>query len=370
MPGEGRTGIEKGAGERVGSASVDAPALGARTLRAGGEFLKALAGDLAAVASRLRRSPIAKYRRTGTPRAPAPARVPPPPTIGRVLWRFSLVLFAFATICAGALSAVALWVLFGFPPEPRGGGADTLGSQFEARKGESPGGVGPLNVTGGSRQELGHAAGAQGGPAAAAAVPTIASSGASPPAAIGDRAAASDQRSFPGSGSSTAAAAEPAKAAKESQAGPEAGADRPQLARTEPQARRAPARQQEISGTLTELRARTQCNASACAARYNSFHAADCTYQPYGGGPRQICELSTRSAEAAPQTSHAATDPRSEAQDKRVAERAAEVPKAAVPARAGAQCNVDLCAAAYASFHAADCTYQPYDGGPRRVCER
>jgi len=26
------------------------------------------------------------------------------------------------------------------------------------------------------------------------------------------------------------------------------------------------------------------------------------------------------------------------------------------------QCNVDLCAATYASFHAADCTYQPHGG--------
>ncbi|MBV9152851.1 MAG: BA14K family protein, partial [Alphaproteobacteria bacterium] len=54
----------------------------------------------------------------------------------------------------------------------------------------------------------------------------------------------------------------------------------------------------------------------------------------------------------------------------RVVESAEEVPRSATPARAGAQCNVDLCAAAYASFRDADCTYQPYDGGARRLCER
>src|SRR5207247_9373462 len=95
-----------------------------------------------------------------------------------------------------------------------------------------------------------------------------------------------------------------------------------------------------------------QCNVDLCAATYASFHTADCTYQPHGGGPRQICELSTRSADARPQTSQAATDPRSEAKDTRVAERAAEVPQPTPPARAGAQCNVGLCAARYASVHA------------------
>jgi hypothetical protein len=34
---------------------------------------------------------------------------------------------------------------------------------------------------------------------------------------------------------------------------------------------------------------------------------------------------------------------------------------------AGGSCNVQVCASAYASFRASDCTYQPYDG-PRRAC--
>ena len=113
-----------------------------------------------------------------------------------------------------------------------------------------------------------------------------------------------------------------------------------------------------------------QCNLDLCAGRYTSFHAADCTYKPHGGGARRICELSTRSADAPPQTSLAAPDPRAETEDTRVAERVAEAPKSATPARAGAQCDVDLCAGRYRSFHAADCTYQPHGGRPQRICER
>lgn len=240
--------------------------------------------------------------------------------MGRMLWHLSIALLWFVSICAGALTAVTLWVLFGFPPESRSSDADTLGSQFEARKGESLAALGALKVTGAARADLGRGSGT----------------------------------------SSPDAAAEPKKASKEPPSEAGAETDQPQLGRTEPQ---TAARQQEISTTGM------QCNVALCAATYRSFRAADCTYQPYGG-TRSLCGLGTRSAEAAPQTSRAATDPRSEAKHTRVAESADEVPKSATPARAGAQCKVDLCAATYASFRAADCTYQPYDGGARRICER
>jgi hypothetical protein len=39
------------------------------------------------------------------------------------------------------------------------------------------------------------------------------------------------------------------------------------------------------------------------------------------------------------------------------------------PARSS-QCDLSLCASTYRSFRALDCTYQPYTGGPRRICER
>jgi len=36
----------------------------------------------------------------------------------------------------------------------------------------------------------------------------------------------------------------------------------------------------------------------------------------------------------------------------------------------GAACNIPVCSGFYHSFRASDCTYQPYSGGPRRLCER
>jgi hypothetical protein len=337
-----QTGINKHGGEQVGSVEANSRAPGSRSLQAGGEFLKALASDVAAVASRLRLLLTAKRRRTRPSRPSAPSRILQGPPIGRLLWRLSIALFGFVLICAGALSGVTLWVLFSFPPEPQKSDANTLGSHFEARKGEPLGSVGPVKIIGAAPVDPGREPGAQGWPEA----------------------------EVTSSGSSSPDAAEPKKATKETRTERGVGADQPQLARTEPQDRRPAAPQREISTTLTDLRPRVQCNVDLCAATYKSFHAADCTYQPNGGGPRSLCELSTRSAEAAPQTSRAATDPRSGAKHLRVAERAEEVPKSATPARAEAQCKIDVCSATYKSFHAADCTYQPHGGGPRRICER
>jgi membrane peptidoglycan carboxypeptidase len=44
---------------------------------------------------------------------------------------------------------------------------------------------------------------------------------------------------------------------------------------------------------LTEANgwAQAQCNVDACARKYNSFNASDCTYQPYGRGARRLCEI-------------------------------------------------------------------------------
>jgi hypothetical protein len=81
-PNEPQTGIKKDGREQVGSVEANSPALGSRSLQAGGEFLKALAGDLAAVVSRLRLSLIAKHRRTEPPRASAPPRVSQDPQSG------------------------------------------------------------------------------------------------------------------------------------------------------------------------------------------------------------------------------------------------------------------------------------------------
>ncbi len=90
-----------------------------------------------------------------------------------------------------------------------------------------------------------------------------------------------------------------------------------------------------------------QCDVRACAARYNSFRADDCTYQPYRG-PRALCELKPRGDQSAatPAAQQASSQP------------------------GGEQCNVEVCAEFYRSFRASDCTYQPESGGPRQICTR
>jgi penicillin-binding protein 1A len=44
-------------------------------------------------------------------------------------------------------------------------------------------------------------------------------------------------------------------------------------------------------------------------------------------------------------------------------------PKLATEGRAQGYCNLDACAGKYSSFNSSDCTYQPINGGRRRLCE-
>jgi penicillin-binding protein 1A len=95
-----------------------------------------------------------------------------------------------------------------------------------------------------------------------------------------------------------------------------------------------------------------ECDYQACARTYQSFRAFDCTYQPYDSSQRRMCE-------------------------KNVPQKTTAIPFApdsssqTAPIGAGrAQCNVDVCANFYSSFDPSDCTYQPYGGGARRICDR
>src|SRR5947208_8369614 len=168
-PGERQIGIKERAGAQVAPEEASSHTPGSRSLRAGGEFLKALASDLAEVASQLRRSLIAKRRRMPPPRASSPSLVSQPPPIGRMLWRLSVAFLALGTICAGALSAVTLWVLFSSPLEPRRSNADAPGLSFEGGKGESLGRIGPLKAGDVSRQGWARDAGAQARPGSSSA---------------------------------------------------------------------------------------------------------------------------------------------------------------------------------------------------------
>ena len=86
-----------------------------------------------------------------------------------------------------------------------------------------------------------------------------------------------------------------------------------------------------------------RCDLSACAAEYSSFRASDCTYQPYAG-PRRVCEKGAieQASQSSVQTSSSPATP---------------------------ACDKDRCARRYRSFDEDSCTYQPYDGGPRRICD-
>lgn len=92
-----------------------------------------------------------------------------------------------------------------------------------------------------------------------------------------------------------------------------------------------------------------QCDIRACSSFYSSFDASDCTYQPFGGGPRQLCDKGNSPETAAPPNI-----------------------VSSVPGQQSQQgsCNVAACSQTYSSFRATDCTYQPYGGGPRQVCDR
>ncbi len=91
------------------------------------------------------------------------------------------------------------------------------------------------------------------------------------------------------------------------------------------------------------------CNYQACSSTYHSFRPTDCTYQPWGSGARQQCKIGEDSA----------NENQSE-----------PAPTVASNAASRGQCNVDACARTYSSFNSADCTYQPYGGGPRQLCEK
>jgi len=97
-----------------------------------------------------------------------------------------------------------------------------------------------------------------------------------------------------------------------------------------------------------------QCDYRACASR-RSFRPSDCTYQPYSG-PRRSCEMRARSATPLEEVSRPPSP--------------GEPPQSPAQARAQGQCNMDICSRFYSSFNASDCTYQPYGGGSRRVCDR
>jgi 1A family penicillin-binding protein len=135
-----------------------------------------------------------------------------------------------------------------------------------------------------------------------------------------------------------------------------------------------------------------KCNIPVCERSYRSFRASDCTYQPDAGGPRRFCDRQSETIAAhnganeysvpAPSSTDRANARRTrEAQQSRAPEQKPngretaqntdqdKETTGATPAGAGGTCNIAACRG-YSSFRASDCTYQPFGGGPRRVCGR
>jgi membrane peptidoglycan carboxypeptidase len=132
-----------------------------------------------------------------------------------------------------------------------------------------------------------------------------------------------------------------------------AAAPAPQQASNPPSSDDLAARATEVTQAPSAQAGNAMCDVAACSGTYRSFRASDCTYQPYSGGPRQMCTMGARPytpvARASPETTGAG-------------------PTAAQGAPA--QCNLEACARTYSSFNPVDCTYQPFGGGARQVCGR
>src|SRR5262249_26164731 len=111
------------------------------------------------------------------------------------------------------------------------------------------------------------------------------------------------------------------------------------------------ARATEVTQAPPTEASSAMCDVQACSGMYRSFRASDCTYQPYWGGPRQMCTMGAR-----PYTPVA-----------RNAQETMGAGPTAAAAPAG-QCNVDACSRIYSSFNPTDCTYQPFGGGGRQLC--
>ena len=108
-----------------------------------------------------------------------------------------------------------------------------------------------------------------------------------------------------------------------------------------------PALETNVVGAHFEKLPEQACDIRACGAKYQSFDASDCTYQPRRGGQRLRCE------KASPHVQQAMLEPAGEDVEKRTD-----------------RCNVGACSGTYSSFRSSDCTYQPYDGGARRMCQK
>ena len=136
--------------------------------------------------------------------------------------------------------------------------------------------------------------------------------------------------------------------------------------------------------------ASAKCNIPVCERSYRSFRASDCTYQPDEGGPRQFCDRQRAHGDVtaglgsggdnkqpapAPSNANREAEERplaASAQARRQKANGEDTAQDYAPTASGAgsgKCNIAACQH-YSSFRASDCTYQPYGGSARRLCDR
>lgn len=117
------------------------------------------------------------------------------------------------------------------------------------------------------------------------------------------------------------------------------------------------------SGNASAAEANPACDIDACSAAYDSFRASDCTYRSFEG-ERRLCRRGND------------REARRDRDGRRVSDNRQARVYSVVPGRQGyaqtgaRSCNFSACAATYRSFDPSDCTYQPYDGGGRRLCRK
>lgn len=97
-----------------------------------------------------------------------------------------------------------------------------------------------------------------------------------------------------------------------------------------------------------------------CEERYRSYRPRDNSYTPYSGGRRTCVSPYSSEIMAADGDDALQFEASASSQIQNVADGAS--------AGAGSEDHLRACASRYRSYRAADNSYQPYGGGPRRQC--
>jgi penicillin-binding protein 1A len=118
------------------------------------------------------------------------------------------------------------------------------------------------------------------------------------------------------------------------------------------------------TGTVPKTEFAGSCDVEFCSTMYRSFRAEDCSYQPFSG-PRRLCPR-TSEAEGGIEATGALAD----AEEIAPAEPPIAILGEEPIGEPMSACNYRVCSRFYRSFRPSDCTYQPYDGGPRQLCAR